>query len=247
MKRILKDRFGRVHNYLRISLTDSCNLNCIYCNPAGSNGTAVNDLFLGFEQLNRLIKIFSENLGIKKLRFTGGEPLARKNVIQFFESIRELKKENNLEYCITTNGTLLINNIEKLINAGIDRFNISLDTLKNNSFTSITGKNKLNEVINSIYEAEEKNGNPVKVNCVVIKKINDGELTDFIEFFKDKNIIIRFIEYMPFTKNGWDESLFISCGQMKNKIEDKYTLKPIPDLNNSVSDEYEVEGCKCNA
>jgi molybdenum cofactor biosynthesis protein A len=245
MKKELKDKFGRIHNYLRISLTDACNLNCIYCNPINSNEKTDNNNFLSFNEIYRLINIIAGYFDIRKVRFTGGEPLARKNVIQLFKNIKTLKQKYNLEYCLTTNGTLLNSRIEELTNAGIDRFNISLDTLKDNSFIDITGKDKLTDVIESIYEAEEESTSHVKINCVVIKGINDNEITNFIEFFEDRNVMVRFIEYMPFTKNKWEESLFISCEQMKKEIEQKYNLIPIVKNNSSVSDEYKVAGYKC--
>ncbi|RPI17709.1 MAG: GTP 3',8-cyclase MoaA [Ignavibacteriae bacterium] len=245
MKKELKDKFGRVHNYLRISLTDACNLNCIYCNPVSNTAKTNNNKFLSFEEIYRLINIFASHLGTRKIRFTGGEPLARKNVLQLFERIKPLKQKFDLEYCLTTNGTLLQNRLEELTNAGIDRFNISLDTLKNNSFKDITGKDKLPDVIESIYEAEEEGSSYVKINCVVIKGINDNEIPDFVEFFEDRNVTIRFIEYMPFTQNGWDKSLFISCEQMKKKIENEFKLTPVSKINASVSDEYIIAGYKC--
>lgn len=244
MNKELKDKYGRVHDYLRISLTDACNLNCVYCNPIGSDKKTNREHFLSFDEIYRLINIFALYLGVKKVRFTGGEPLARKNAVQLFESIVPFKEKYNIEYCLTTNGTLLNNKVAGLVNAGIDRLNISLDTLNNNSFMRITGKDKLESVYASISEAESKELK-VKINCVVIKGINDKEIVNFIEHFKDRNVTIRFIEYMPFTKNGWDESLFISCKEMKEQVESNYKLIHAVKNNLSVSDEYEIIGYNC--
>jgi len=242
MKKLI-DRFGRVHTYLRISITDKCNLNCIYCNPADSalRGELSRSI-LSYEELIRLIKIFVADLGITKIRLTGGEPLVRKNVEILFGMLKEIKDKHPFELGLTTNGILLENKIDLLKNSGLDKINISLDTLRKERFIAITGADNIDAVINSINKAEELGYNPVKINAVILKGINDDEIPGFIEFVKNKNLNIRFIEYMPFTSNGWNEKVFISYQEIKNMVEETHSLVEIEDGKHNVSKNFRIEG-----
>ena len=241
--KILKDRFNRIHDYLRISLTDKCNLNCIYCNPFEHHSKKLNkNAILNFDELLRLINIFSGRLGIRKIRFTGGEPLVRKNILEFFKSVHLLKIKYGFELGLTTNGTLLENNLQKLKQYGIDKLNISLDSLKPERFQYITGKNNLDAVVRSIYKAMDLGFNPLKINVVVMKNVNEDEITDFVEFVKDKNLNVRFIEFMPFGNNNWNTDGFISSEEIKNIIENKYQLKEITGPLNLVAKDYSLAG-----
>ncbi len=238
----LRDSFNRIHDYLRISLTDRCNLNCIYCNPADSMVKKINrhDI-LSFDELLRLIDIFAGRLGIKKIRFTGGEPLVRKNVMEFFRAVHELKMKYGLETGLTTNGTLLEDKLLDLKKYGLGKLNISLDSLKPERFEYITGKNNFNAVINSICKAMELDFTPLKINVVVMKYVNDDEIIDFVEFVKDTNMNVRFIEFMPFGNNRWNRGGFVSCGEIKNTIEEKYRLKEITNPANFVAKDFLIE------
>ncbi|AFN74318.1 molybdenum cofactor synthesis 1 [Melioribacter roseus P3M-2] len=238
----LTDKFGRIHDYVRISLIDKCYFNCIYCNPSNSPARYdTNKSILSYEELYRLIRILVRNLEVKKIRFTGGEPLIRKNVINFFEMIYPLKKQYGFEIGITTNGARLSDKIESLKNFGVDKLNISLDTLNRNKFIAITGKDYFVQTLSAIEKATGLNFKSVKVNVVVIKNINDEELTDFVEYFKSHPVTLRFIEYMPFAGNQWDDSKFFSWNGMKTQIEKKYSLKEI-DGDGKVSKDFLVEG-----
>ena len=182
----LKDKFNRIHDYLRISLTDRCNLNCIYCNPDYQNFDKLqSEDRLSYDELIRLVKIFLNNLHIKKIRFTGGEPLERRGVLDFFEMLRQVKRKNNFEFCLTTNGTLLEGSISQLKGFGLNKLNISLDSLNPKRYKYITGSDSSDSVINSILKAEELKFDELKINVVVMKGINDNEILDFIDFFKD--------------------------------------------------------------
>jgi len=227
MKKLI-DRFGRVHTYLRISITDKCNLNCIYCNPADSalRGELSRSI-LSYEELIRLIKIFVADLGITKIRLTGGEPLVRKNVENLFRMLKEIKDKHPFELGLTTNGILLEDKIDFLKKFGLDKINISLDTLRKERFIAITGADNIDAVFNGINKAEKLGYNPVKINAVIMKGINDDEIPGFIEFVKERNLNIRFIEYMPFTSNGWNEKEFISYQEIKNIAEENYSLVEI--------------------
>ena len=244
MKNLI-DRFGRKHNYLRISLTDKCNLNCTYCNPENENFEKLRMLqILSFEELTRLIKIFVAELGFTKVRLTGGEPLVRKNIFTFFEMLSEIKKEKNFELAITTNGTLLEDKIVRLKELGLNKINISLDSLNRSKFKKITGHDNFDKVIRSIYKAEELNYSPVKINSVIMQGVNDDEILNLIDFVKDHDFNIRFIEYMPFTKNGWNDTKFLSYNEIKKIVETNYQLIDVITDEATVAKEYKIYGHK---
>ncbi len=237
----IADKYGRVHDYLRISLTDRCNLNCVYCYPsfAGIKLTDKSDL-LSFEEILRLVKIFAGELGFKKIRFTGGEPLVRKNVMDLFSMIKNLKQLYSFKTAITTNGTLLNDKIYDLKKYGIDKINISLDSLKEDNFKSITGRDNFYDVISAIFNAKKAGYDNLKINCVVMKGINDCEILDFADFAVKENLNIRFIEYMPFSNNGWNDKEFFSYKEIFNKISEKYELIPAFS-NGSVSKDFKIK------
>lgn len=236
----LVDKFERVHDYLRISLTDKCNLKCLYCNPSGEAEKLFQSQILSYDELLRLIKIFVQRLGAKKIRLTGGEPLARRDVMTFFETLAHFKKENPFQLCITTNGTLLEDKIERLKYFGLDKLNISLDSLQRERFLQITGKECLGSVLRSVELAESLGFTPLKINTVVMKGINDDEILDFIGFAKDRKINIRFIEFMPFSDNRWSEDSFISYDEIKNIISGKYQLEEIHHEVQRVAKDYSI-------
>ncbi len=238
----LKDNFNRIHDYVRISLIDKCNLNCIYCNPPSTYAKFVtHKSILSYEELYRLINVLVRDLEIKKIRFTGGEPLIRKDAVKFFEMIFPLKKKYNFEIGITTNGTHLLDKIESLHKFGVERLNISLDTLNKTKFIAITGKDCFDNTLESIRKSISLDFKSVKVNVVVIKNINDDELNNFIEYFKSFPISLRFIEYMPFMGNEWNNSKFLSWRDMKSQIEQKFSLTET-ESKGKVSKDYFVDG-----
>ncbi len=241
----LIDKFGRGHNYLRVSLTDKCNLNCSYCNPENEEFEKLKmRQILSFEELARLIKIFVTKLGFNKVRLTGGEPLIRKDILTFFEMLSKIKRENYFELGITTNATLLEDKIERLSVLGLNKINISLDSLDNAKFKMITGHDDFEKVIRSINKAEELNYSPVKINSVIMKGINDDEIINLVDFVKDRDFNIRFIEYMPFTKNGWDDDKFLSYIEIKNIVETKFPLIDVISDKSAVAKEYKIDGHK---
>jgi len=240
--KILSDKYGRVHNYLRISLTDRCNLNCIYCNPVYAKAKYFEkDDILSYENILRIVKIFASELGFKKFRFTGGEPLVRKGVVEFFCLLNNLKRQYKFKTAITTNGTLMLEMLPELKKYGIDNINISLDSLQPNRFKMITGKDNFNSVIEAIYKSKQLGYDNLKVNCVVMKGVNDSEILDFVDFSIKEEINVRFIEYMPFSNNGWKENEFISYKDTRNKILEKYELVPASNNNGSVSKDYFIK------
>lgn len=238
----LTDRYNRIHDYLRFSVTDKCNLNCVYCNPhVQSIKHLRNDNMLTTEESVRLIGIFVKHFGFKKIRFTGGEPLARKDIVKLISKLKPLNRHLGLEIGLTTNGTMLKENLELLKYSGVSRLNISLDTLRNDRFKHITGKDKLDDVIESILLAEYYGFRPLKINCVIMKGINDDEILDFVGFVLDRKINLRFIEYMPFSGNGWHEGKFMAFSEIKTVVEREFELLPDGYSSENVAENFLIK------
>jgi cyclic pyranopterin phosphate synthase len=235
----LKDRFGRRHTYLRISVTDRCNLNCIYCAPFRKFNLKPREEILSLEEIEKILKIFVK-LGIKKVRITGGEPLLRKGIFDLLQKISKIKGIEKIG--ITTNGTLLKNYIDKLERINIKNLNVSLDTLNKNKFEKITLSDKFYDVLEGINLAILKGFN-LKINTVIMKGINDDEIINFIDFFRDKPLTLRFIEYMPLGTKDEFLKFFLPYENMVKIINEKYVLKPVF-KNDGVSKDYIVEGFK---
>ena len=218
---MLIDNYNRRINYLRVSVTDKCNLRCLYCMPEeGINLLSHKDI-LSLEELLFFIKT-SVNLGVDKVRITGGEPLLRKNIIFLIKAVSSLKGLKDVS--ITTNGVLLEKYIDDLIDSGIKRINISLDTLNRKKFKFISRRDYFDNVLRGIKKSVEKGLKPVKINIVAIRNFNDSEITDFVRFGIENNVEIRFIEFMPF---GDKEHLrFISKDEIIKEIKKKFNIIP---------------------
>ncbi len=227
-------------NYLRISITDRCNLRCFYCMPEDGLDLKNHSDIMDYEEIYKVTKIASQ-LGITKVRITGGEPLARLNSEELIEMINSI--EGIDEITMTTNGVLFAEKAKTLKEKGLNRINISLDTLDRNQYKKITGKDRLNNVLDSIDKAKELDLNPVKVNTVLIKGHNEDQLEDFISFMDEKDIVLRFIEYMPIG-NGKNNDNHISLKEIKNKLENKYTLKAVDVKGNGPARYFKIEGFK---
>jgi len=241
----LIDSFNRKHDYLRISLTDRCNYNCIYCNPnRRKSSPGKKNSLLTFEEIERIIEIFTAKLEFKKIRFTGGEPFVRKDLFSFFRSVNKIKQKYNFKIGLTTNGSLIYDKVDELKRSGIDYLNISIDSLNRRKFEMITGSDDLPQLLKVIEEAEKAGFNPVKLNAVVIKNINDNEILDFIEMFKDRNVNVRFIEFMPFGSNEWVKKGFISFKKMKSVVESKYKLIPVVPGANAIAKDFKIVGAR---
>ena len=236
----LVDNYNRVHDYLRISLTDRCNYNCTYCNPNKSSEFAEKDELLSFEELLRLIDFFASELEFKKFRFTGGEPLIRKGLFDFFEELKSLKNKYGFTTGLTTNGSLIRGKVKRLKNSGIDHLNISLDSLNQTNFNNITGVNELNKILEVIDESIEAGFTPLKINTVVINNINNSEVLTFVDHFKNKNVNLRFIEFMPFGSNIWERDGFIAYSEMIDSIKQRFGLSPVKNKMNSVTKDYKL-------
>lgn len=190
----LIDGQGRKHDYLRISVTDRCNLRCIYCMGEEGIEQITHENILSYEEILKVVRAGAE-LGISKIRVTGGEPLVRKGVVDLIGSIAAIPGINDL--AMTTNGILLDKYAAKLKQAGLKRVNISLDSMQPEKFNKITRCGKLEQALSGINTAIEFNLHPVKLNVVLMKGINDDEILDFLELARSKPLHVRFIEYMP--------------------------------------------------
>ncbi len=187
------DKLNRKIEYMRISVTDRCNLRCVYCMPKDGVEYTPHEQILSYEEIIRLCKCIV-NLGIKKIKITGGEPLVRRDII---ELIRDIKKIDGIEeVTITTNGVLLYDMAEELYKAGIDAINISLDTLQRDKFFKITRRDEFDKVTKAIEKAMNL-GIKVKINCLAIKEHNLDEIINIVKYSKDYSIDVRFIELMP--------------------------------------------------
>ena len=202
----LSDQFGREMNYMRIALTDRCNLRCSYCMPADGIQLAPKESILSFEELMLLIETGVEK-GVRKLRFTGGEPFVRKDIMTFFERVSNIKDIDS--WHITTNGVLLKPHINKLKDLGIAGINLSLDTLRPDRFQALTRRASF-DAVKSSYKSLLGSGIPTKINVVLMADFNTDEIGDFCELTRESNLNIRFIEEMPFnggslraSKNPW--------------------------------------------
>ncbi len=218
----LVDMFDRSISYLRLSLTDQCNLRCLYCTPKTINDKLDNVELLSYEEILRVVRLAVE-MGIKKIRLTGGEPLVRRDITTF---IRWLAGIDGLEDIrLTTNGVLLPDYAEELYRAGIRKLNISLDTLRPERFREITGGDLFDRVWRGIGIAREMGFAPIKINVVAMNGINDDEFLDFARLSQTEPYQIRFIEFMPMGKDSaWDKGKYISADTIKKRLE---TLGPL--------------------
>jgi cyclic pyranopterin phosphate synthase len=220
MKQLI-DPFGRTIEYLRISVTDRCDLRCSYCMSEDVEFLPRQDI-LSFEEILRLANSFAQ-LGVSKIRITGGEPLMRKKLPELIASIKAI--DGIEEVLMTTNGTLLTQYAKPLFEAGLTRLNISLDTLKADRFHKLTRRNRLQAVLDGITEAKKYAFEGIKLNAVVMKGMNDDEIIALTDFAIANEIDITFIEEMPLGEVGYDRSVtFLSSAEIRTVIEQKYTL-----------------------
>ncbi|KVH87732.1 Aldolase-type TIM barrel [Cynara cardunculus var. scolymus] len=237
---MLVDSFGRLHTYLRISLTERCNLRCQYCMPAEGVDLTPGPLVMSQNEIVRLANLFVSS-GVNKIRLTGGEPSIRKDIAEICSKLSSLKGLNTL--AMTTNGLALARKLPNLKASGLNLLNISLDTLVPAKFEFMTRRKGHERVMESIYAAVDLGYNPVKVNCVVMRGFNDDEICDFVELTKDKPINVRFIEFMPFDGNVWNVKKLVSYAEMLDIVGKRYTgLKRIQDHPSETAKNFTIDG-----
>lgn len=243
MTTALTDRFGRQITYLRLSVTDRCNLRCRYCVPPEGRLLFAHDEILRYEEILRIVRILAL-MGVRKVRITGGEPLVRKNLVCL---IREIRKISGIdEVCLTTNGVLLADMADDLKRAGIDRINISLDSLKQDVFHSITGYDGLASVLSGIEAALEAGMTPVRINAVPMNGINAGEIEDLAELSFRENVHVRFIEEMPVGSGCIEKTPQVSVASMREKLESRWgSLIPVlPSSFDGPARRFRIPGAK---
>jgi len=240
----LIDNFGREISYLRVSITDRCNYRCIYCQSEKEFEFIPHQEILRFEEIVEIVQE-AVNLGITKVRITGGEPLVRKGVVDFIKKLREIKKLEDIS--LTTNGFFLSEYAEKLKDAGLNRVNISLDSLQEEKYKKITRGGSLKKALKGINSAFKARLLPIKINTVVMKGINDDEVDDFVNLTLRRPLNIRFIEFMPSGEEVINEfeNKFISVQEIKEKLIKKYLLNPIKiSTANGPAKYFQIEGGK---
>lgn len=239
----LSDSFQRPIDYLRISVTDRCDLRCIYCMPSDGICPMKHSDILTYEEIREIVQVAAE-LGIKKVRLTGGEPLVRLGLSQLIKILASIETIDDIS--LTTNGTLLSHYAGELKEAGLRRVNISLDTLKPDRFKYITRSNyEIGDVLNGLEVARAASLNPVKINVVVIVGINDDELIDFARKTIDEDWHVRFIELMLSAGTGTTTSQFISVGEMRKRLETLGELEPCsPGVGNGPAKYFSFSNAK---
>ncbi len=227
----LIDGYGRIGRKLRLSVTDRCNMRCIYCMPDNNNEWFEQHNILSYEEIIRLTAVFV-SLGIEKLRITGGEPTVRYKIETLIGALSNIRGIKSID--MTTNGLLLSDKVKELKQAGLDGVNISLDTFRADRFKAIAGVDGLDRVLTSI-KAADNVGLKVKINAVVIRGWNDDEVVDFARFARDTGYTVRFIEFMPLDGTGiWTPDLVFSKREMIQRINKN--VKELVPLNNNNSE-----------
>jgi len=238
---MLLDPYKRKINYLRISVTDKCNLRCRYCMPEEGIPLISHGAILTYEEILRIVRVFAAE-GISKVRLTGGEPLVRKGIVDFISRLSQIEEIKDLS--LTTNGILLKEYARDLKRAGLKRINVSLDSLTKERFFQITRRDEYERVWNGIEEALRVGFSPIKINMVAIKGLNDDEIESFARLTLHLPLTVRFIEYMP-SGNGeeWKESDILTIPQIKDRLERVGPLTPVPpDQWDGPSKRFKIEG-----
>ena len=238
---MLLDPYKRKINYLRISVTDRCNLRCRYCMPEEGIPLIPHEAILTYEEILRIVRVFAGE-GISKVRLTGGEPLVRKGIVDFISHLSQIKEIRDLS--LTTNGIFLKEFAQTLKQAGLKRINISLDSLRKDRFFQITRRDSFEQVWAGIEEALRVGLSPIKINMVAIKGLNDDEIESFARLTLHLPLTIRYIEYMP-SGNGeeWKESDILTIPQIKSRLETIGKLIPIPlDQWDGPARRFRIEG-----
>ena len=227
---ILVDNFGRVHDYLRISLTERCNLRCFYCMPEEGIALREKSVFMSAEETFEIAKEFV-SMGIKKIRLTGGEPLIKKNISKILHDLSGL----NVELAITTNGILVDQYINDFKNTGLRAINVSLDSLDEKNFERISRRNYFQRIVSNIHLLV-KEGFQTKINVVVMRGVNDHEIIDFVNYTRDLPVQIRFIEFMPFDGNNWNWNKKVSYKEIMQLVQSEFGFDDIENLPSKPND-----------
>ena len=242
----LTDNFSRQHDYLRISITERCNLRCQYCMPEEGVPLSPPSHLLTTPEITYLSSLFVSQ-GVTKIRLTGGEPTIRRDILPLMHNIGELRRNGLRELCLTTNGISLHRKLDSMVEAGLTGVNLSLDTLDPFQFQIMTRRKGFEAVVKSLDRILEMNtlgaGIKLKINCVVMRGINEREIIPFVEMGREKDVEVRFIEYMPFDGNKWSRGKMIGYQEMLGIIREKYpAVRKVEDHKNDTSKTFQVLG-----
>jgi len=221
----LIDRYGRVASDLRISLTDKCNLRCSYCMPAEGLDWLPSERLLSDDEIVRLTTIAVQRLGVREIRFTGGEPLVRRGLVDVVARTRAL--DPSIELSVTTNGLGLARLAQPLADAGLDRVNVSLDSIRPETFAAITRRDRLHDVLEGLEAAAAAGLGPVKINAVLLRDVNDDQAAELLEWAVAHDYQLRFIEQMPLdAQHGWSREAMVTADETFERLEKEFTLTP---------------------
>jgi cyclic pyranopterin phosphate synthase len=242
----LTDTFHRQHDYLRISVTERCNLRCVYCMPEEGVPLSPTNELLTTPEIVMLSSLFVSQ-GVTKIRLTGGEPTVRRDIVPLMQQIGALRAHGLRELCLTTNGLSLHRKLEPMVEAGLTGVNLSLDTLDPWQFQLMTrraGFSAVQKTIDRIFELNKAGaGIKFKINCVVMRGLNDREILPFVELTREKDVEVRFIEYMPFDGNKWSKGKMFSYQEMLDLIRSRYPdLERVQGHKNDTSKTFHVPG-----
>lgn len=224
------DKYDREINYLRVSITDRCNLHCTYCRPKEGISLKGHDDILRYEEIIRIVSQ-AVKMGLIKIRLTGGEPLVRRGFVEFARALKQIQGLQDIS--VTTNGILLDKYAKDIFHAGITRINVSLDSLDKDKYFQITGGGNIDDVVRGIAAAEQTGFSPIKINTVVIRGFNDDEVLDFAQLALRKPFQIRFIEIMPISEVNVNQAdKFFPTNQLFAKIRQHFELEPLEGKKN---------------
>ena len=238
---ILTDTHGRTHNYLRISLSEKCNLRCTYCMPHDGIELTPSEDLMTADEIISIARVFVEN-GVDKIRLTGGEPLVRKDFSYILEELSKL----GVRFSITTNALLTHRFIDDFKRFGLQDINVSLDSLNAEKFKFITRRDQYKKAFENINQLIAE-GFHVKVNAVLMKGFNEDEIVDFIKLTKDRDLNVRFIEFMPFDGNEWNKNKLVSQAEILNRVNDHFgieALQPLVNEKNFTARNFKIKGFK---
>ena len=238
----LTDAWGRTATDLRVSLTDRCNLRCSYCMPAEGLDWLPDDTVLTDDEVVRLTDIAVRLLGVREVRFTGGEPLVRRGLVGIVERTAAL--DPRPEISLTTNALGLARNAQALAAAGLDRVNVSLDSIRRDTFAEVTRRDRLDDVLAGLYAARDAGLGPIKVNAVLMRDVNDDQAAELLRWAIDEGFELRFIEQMPLdAQHAWNRDRMITADEIFARLEKAFTLTPAAEPRGSAPAElFAVDG-----
>lgn len=239
----LVDRFGRVHRDLRISLTDRCSLRCTYCMPEQGNEWLARESILTVDEIERVARIAAAG-GITTFRLTGGEPLLRRDLADVVRRLSAIESADGpVRVAMTTNGIALADRLPELVDAGLSRLNISIDTLDRDRFRELTRRDRLDDVLEGIEAAARSGLKPLKLNTVAMRGVNDGEVVDLVEFAVSQGAQLRFIEQMPLDAgHTWRRDSMVTRDQILSSLASRWRLDPVPGRGGAPAETWLLDG-----